>query len=132
MTENVFDDFSAGKSEWIDFDGFGFQVRYASPVEGQRFRNRLVHLGICSKDDPLPRMGREKAFFEALTEKYVIGWRGILPHPNGGEPINLDAVPYSSVDMAKVLSARGDVWKRVTDAIGDAESFFGKNGHVQT
>jgi len=128
---SLFEDFAPGQSRWLEFEGFAFEVRYASPIEQQRFRNTLQSKGITRKDEVLPAAGREAAYFEAMAEKYVIGWRGLLPHPRGGDSYDLDSLPYSAKDMAKLLSYRGDVFERLVQTIGDADSFFGRNGHAQ-
>jgi hypothetical protein len=110
------------RSRWValhgHLEGVELLVKMASPKEARRFHARLLQHSIVreTRDNPFDVVaGREKDFFRAMAEMYVLDWRGNIK-PEGTK--------YSVDTMGKVLGAYRRAFERLMEVIGEEDAFF--------
>ena len=117
------------RSAWIQLDeplpGVEVEVGYASPVEAQRWRNRLRSHGILDRSDNIAA-GQEKAYCKAFCDQYVRGWRGIKVKATD-EP-----APYDPSRMVLILMTVTSAFRTLNEAVGQEVRFFTRNGSGST
>lgn len=121
-------DMDRPRDRWVQFGELGFLVRYASPQETDRFRAKLTRNGIARHDRESGfqiNIGRERDFYKAIAEQYVLDWRGNILIAGKTEP-------YSVENMAKILGGHGGVLAAIQRAIQDDDAFFGNGGNGST
>lgn len=106
-------------------EGVEIEVCYATPVEAQRWRNRLRSRGILNKNDDIAS-GQEKAYCEEFVRQYVRGWRGVNVKATG-EP-----APYDAGRMALILTTVSSAFRMLNEAVGQEVRFFTRNGSGST
>ena len=114
---------------WVELQGHlsgvDVLVRFCSPRESQKFKRRMVTLGIMkygkSGEFDL-NAGREEDFFKAYAEFYILDWRGDVHE--GGE--DGPAPAYSAKAMGSVLAASNEAFDLVDKAILEEAAFFAK------
>lgn len=95
------------------------EIRHAGPRDQEQFRRRLVREGILrsAKDGGEIAPGRDEAFYQALAERYVTGWRNV---EFDGEK----NPPYDVARMGKVLGKFEVVLKAMSAALAEEADFF--------
>lgn len=113
---------------WLDFGKVGFLVRYVGPGESEKFRRRMISLGVARvgrRGSFEINQGRDLDFYEQFARQYVVDWRGNVLV--GGE-----RKPYSPETMALILQGRNDVLRAIQDALEDDDAFFGRGSNGST
>lgn len=115
--------------EWISLGGHlagvDVLVRFCSPEQSQKFKRRMVSKGIMKYGRNLEfdvNAGREKDFFIAYAEFYILDWRGDVHQ--GGEPVD-----YNSKAMGSVLASSNMAFDQIDKAILEEERFFAKRSN---
>ncbi len=115
------DDLGKTQNRWMPMSGklSGLDVllKYSSPRESERFRQKLVRDGILKsgKGGWQINSHREDDFFKAFAEFYVLDWRG---------DINPKDAPYDAGQWGRVLAESGSAFEQVSNAISEDEDFF--------
>ena len=116
------------RTRWLDCGGVEFCVKYSSPKQSEQFRRGLIARGIArmNKGEFEVNPGREMDWFKALSEAYVLDWRGNI---RSADP---EKAKYSAERMADVMANHGGVLQAILKAITEAEDFFTSNGGFET
>jgi hypothetical protein len=112
------------KTRWIAYRDAEFLVRYATPLQFQRWRRRLVHSGIMRETKGGQHevaAGRDLAYYESIASEWVVDWRGNIRIGDQEHP------PYDPALMAKGLGQLSDLLKLISEAVEDTDGFFGQD-----
>lgn len=116
------DELDRVRSRWLplagQLRGVDLLIRYGAPREMERFRQKLIRLGVLKsgRGDGGPEInaGRDDEFFRLYAENFILDWRG---------DIKPEGTAYSPEVMGKVLGGT-EAMAQVKAAVEDAEGFF--------
>ena len=113
------------KTRWMRYRDAEFLVRYATPLQYQRWQRRMVQTGIMretKKGTHEVAAGRDLDYYESIASEWVMDWRGNVRVGDQENP------PYSPAVMAKALGNIADLLKLISEAVEDTDGFFGQDG----
>lgn len=121
----------ATRSEWVGipaWPGVELLVKYITPEAFQKFRERMVKVGICPKDDTgfTWNNGRFADLCEAMAKEFVIDWRGPIKASDDEE---CETTPYTPEKGRLLLAGSHGAAKALFEAIADERLFFSVNGN---
>ena len=105
--------------------GVEVEIRHVGPKEQEKFRQKMVRLGILKQTEAGHSIngGRAEDFFRAYAENYITDWRG---------DIKPEGTAYSAEAMGRVLGAYTVAFEKVTKALSEEADFFFGNGSAST
>jgi hypothetical protein len=112
------------KNRWLSLtgqlSGVDVLVRYATPKEQERFRQKLVREGVLktSQGSSSINMGREDDFFSAFAKSYILDWRG---------DIKPEGTTYDAGQMGRILGASQSAFSQISDAVTEEADFLAEN-----
>lgn len=102
--------------------GVEMLIRYASPGEGERFRQQMIREGILrnTRDAGIDiNVGRSKDYFREWAKKWVLDWRG---------DVKPEGTKYTPELLGQVLDQYRPAHTQLNVATLEEEGFFDSNG----